>query len=121
MRSFQAYSSAPPLRPSALQKQYSTDPSTLVTALKTHDPSYNEQSMEGTEKLMRTEAEEIRAKLPCVSIRNSRKVRSIFRGLLSIMPSNSSVTLNDELQSNVRELLVVYSTVLSQDCSYKNQ
>jgi hypothetical protein len=59
---------------------------------------------------MRTEVEEIRAKLPCVSSssRNSGQVRSIFRGLLIIIVSNNSVTLNGELQSNARELLVVY-------------
>lgn len=99
------------LRPGALQKQYSADPSTLHTAVKTHDLSYNEQSMEGTEKLMRTEAEDIRAKLPCVSlsIRYSGQLRSIFRGLLTIIASNS----------NVRELLVVYFIAMSQECSYK--
>jgi hypothetical protein len=87
------------LRPAALQKQYAADPSTLVTAMKTHDPSYNAQSMEGTEKLMRREAGEIRAKLPCVSlsIRNSGQVRSILGGLLIIIACNITVALNDEL------------------------
>jgi hypothetical protein len=89
--------------------------------VKTHDPGYNEQSMGGTEKLMGTEAEEIRAKLPCVSlsIRNSGQVRAIFRGLLANIASKSSVTLSDEPQWNVRDLLVVYFTVLSQDCNYR--